>query len=229
MFAHPINHPLNWFPYDVAGSLELLNTYVSDIERQVEKGVLDFEKNAQESVVEGTYPEEPPRVITTHLGLNDETWDLQTIFREHFPSLQRRSALITLFSFFEHELNELCVQFRKTEKYKLGLRDVSGTGIERARTYLSKVAALELDPSSVSWNEVKNVQALRHLFVHADGRFPDGSEQERGGLRQYVEASKYLSVGTEVVVGGGYLNHVLAAFEEYFGQVHLAIRRRYDA
>ena len=53
--------------------MKLLDTYVADIERQVEKGVAEFGAKAETLVVEPTHPDEPARVITVHQGLDNET------------------------------------------------------------------------------------------------------------------------------------------------------------
>lgn len=227
MLFRPLDHPLNWYEYDVRGSIELLECYVTDIEAQVEKGMANFEAQVEEVVIEGNHPDEPPRFVNVHQGLDDGTWDLQAIFREYFPNLQRRSALITLFSFFEHELNKVCSLLQATERYNVSLRDINGAGIERAKTYLCKVGSLEIDPAAPAWNEVKNVQALRNLFVHADGRLRNRDGQENTVVARYVEASPLLDGTTEALLRTGYLKHVLDSFNTYFVLVDQAIRRRY--
>lgn len=229
MNFRPLNHPLNWYRYDVSGSIEMLDVYISDIEQQVDKSASDFKADSENVVFEGVYEGEPPTLITMHKGLDDGTWDLGAIFLEYFPSLQRRSALITLFAFFEHELNKLCALFQATDNYQLSLRDVAGTGIGRARTYLNKVALVDLTDSLQSWSEIKKIQALRNLVVHADGRFSQDSQTDRSALRKYVEDNEWLTGDREVVLRAGYLKYALTCFDGYFKQVDTAIHRRYDA
>lgn len=65
MLFIPTKHPLNWFQYDVAGSIELLEVYVSDIERQVENGITGFKKNTKEIVLEPNHIEEDARIVKT--------------------------------------------------------------------------------------------------------------------------------------------------------------------
>lgn len=224
-----LDHPVNWYPYDVRGSIELLDSYISDIEGQIDKGIANFEANAESIIVEGIHPEESPNHIQIHQGLDDHTWDLGGIFREHFPNLQRRSALITIFSFFEHELNKCCALFQVADNHKIALSDMSGGGIERARTYLRKVASLNLDPATQEWNEVKNIQSLRNLIVHADGRLIDGEGQKRTPVARYVEASPLLAGENEVYIKSGYLKYVLNSFNACFEKIHFAIKQRYEA
>lgn len=229
MKFRPLDHPLNWYRYDVSGSIEMLDVYISDVEQQVDKSAADFKTDSEEVVIEGVHEDEPPTFITVHKGLDDGTWDLGAIFLEYFPNLQRRSALITLFAFFEHELNRLCALFQATENYQLTLKDVAGTGIERARTYLSKVALVDLTDPPKPWSDIKNIQALRNLVVHADGRFPQDGPTDRSALRKYVEDNEFLTGDREVVLRAGYLKYALTCFDGYFKQVDKAIHRRYDA
>jgi hypothetical protein len=227
MFA--LDHPLYWYRYDVSGSIELLRTYVSDIEKQVDAGIKKFEQEATEVEMEAMSEDDSPRVVTLHQGLDDVTWDLRAVFVDYFPGLQRRSALITLFSFFEHELNKVCTRLQSTEKFGISLRDVVGSGVERARTYLCKVASLDLQQAAVQWAEVKSIQAVRNLLVHADGRISAKGKQDPGGVQRYVMNSPYLDGPGEIVIREGFLEHMLVAFEAYFQEVDRAIHQRYGA
>lgn len=231
MLARPNGHPLNWFPYEVTGSIELLSAYGNDIETQVTKGIAAYKANAETEVIEPTYPEEPARVITHHLGLDDETWDLKSIFEEYFPNLQRRSALITLFAFFEHELDKLCKRVRTQSGYKIDLADISEKGILRSTTYLLKVADMDGIRNSSEWHEVKQIQSIRNQIVHSDGKLPGPTDTRRARLEDYIAKSKYLEVNGdgEINISTGYLAHCLTIFESYFSQLHEALRRKYEA
>lgn len=56
---------------------------------------------------------------------------IEDLFKEHFPNLNRRSALITLFGFLEHELGKLCVKLKVNLNLAIDLKDIQGKGIER--------------------------------------------------------------------------------------------------
>lgn len=223
------DHPLYWYRYSVSASIEVLDVYISDIERQVDKSVADFNADSEEVVIEGVHEDEPPTYISVHKGLDDFTWDLGAVFSEYFPNLQRRSSLITLFSFFEYELNRLCSLFQVTENYQHSLKDVAGAGIVRARTYLRKVALVDLSDPTRPWNDIRNIQALRNLVVHADGKFPQDGSADRCPLRKYVANNEFLTGDREVLLRAGYLKYALTCFDEFFKQVDKAIHRRYNA
>jgi hypothetical protein len=229
--ARPYSHPLNWCPHEVAGSVNLLSAYVQDIEAQVCKGIRDYQTNAETEVVEPEHPDDHGRIITHHRGLDDETWNLKSIFEEYFPNLQRRSALITLFSFFEHELDKLCKRVQVQSDYKLDLADIREQGILRSTTYLIKVAGMDGIRSPVEWQEIRQIQSVRNQIVHSDGKLPEPSDGRRAKLAEYVAASKHLSVTSddEIAILSGYLSHCLAVFESYFKQIHASLQRKYEA
>jgi hypothetical protein len=109
---------LTWYEYDMSFSAELIDSFVAGIERQAAESIVRYEEGKQKHEIEdvtGENEETYLRVVETHQGLDNETWDLTTIFMEYFPSLQRRSALMTVSGYFEHELDKLC-SFYQSEK-----------------------------------------------------------------------------------------------------------------
>jgi hypothetical protein len=231
MLVRPNEHPLNWFPYEVTGSLELLEAYVKDIESQVAKGVADFKMHVETEVIEPDHPEEPARFITHHRGLDDETWDLRSIFEGYFPSLQRRSALITLYAFFEYELDKLCRRVKAESGYKIDLSDIGDKGILRSTTYLLKVADMDGIRGSKEWQEIRKIQSIRNLIVHADGKLPPSPDGRKSKIDEYVEQSARLqrTDDGDLNITEGYLAHCLMTFHTYFEQLHAALRRKYEA
>jgi hypothetical protein len=227
MLFAPNAHPLNWYPSEVAGSVELLTAYVTDIEEQVCKGISGYQLRAEKVFVEPQFDGEPGRVVTVHKDLDDHTWDLRTIFEEYFPSLQRRSALVTLFSFFEHELDALCKRIKSQDGYKLSLADVAGRGIIRSTTYLTKVAGVTDIRDSPEWHEIKNIQMVRNLIVHADGKLPSPPDPRSAPTAAYIEKSPHLGGTREVELLEGYLDHALRTCDAYFRLIHTGIERKY--
>ena len=107
--------PGTWFRYDVQCSIELLQTYIDGAKQQALDSIETFRREKTTHVF-GEAPEEGSgRIVETHKGLDNKTWDLNTIFETYFPNLQRRSILITVYSFLEHQLGELCNLFIRIE------------------------------------------------------------------------------------------------------------------
>lgn len=231
MLAHPNKHPLNWFPYEVIGSIELLEAYVKNIEDQVAEGVANFNMNAETEVIEPEHPEEPARFITHHRGLDDETWDLRSIFEDYFPSLQRRSALITLYAFFEYEIDKLCQRVKEQSGYRIEPSDSKDKGILRSTTYLLKVAEMDGIRGSKEWQEIQMIRSIRNQIVHADGKIPPSRDGRPSNIDAYVRKSTYLqrTVDGAINIENGYLSHCLTTFRAYFEQLDAAVRRKYEA
>jgi hypothetical protein len=197
---------LNWYLHDVSFSAELIESFVEGIERQAAESVVNYEQIKQIEVVEH-YSRE------THQGLHNETWDLPTIFREYFPSLQRRSALLTVCSYFENELDKLCRLYQSEKGFTVTVDDLRDKGIDRSTNYLQKVAGLDLHGGSQEWLEIKKIQNIRNAIVHRAGKLRDDPAiikwvNELGSLSRDDES--------EIVIGRGFLSHVIRTYARYF-------------
>lgn len=108
---------LNWHKYDVSFSIELIESFIEGVEVQVDDSIKRYDQQKETLLVEQVSEENYARVVEIHQGLDDESWDLKSIFYEYFPTLQRRSALLTVCGYFEHELDKLCMLYQ-SEKWR---------------------------------------------------------------------------------------------------------------
>lgn len=60
--------------------------------------------------------------------------------KDIFPNMSRASLFTTCYSFIEYQLIRICNLLYKKYNYRIKLKDLRGDGIERARSYLIKVA-----------------------------------------------------------------------------------------
>ena len=208
----PKKTPPNWYRYDVQFSTELLREYIRGVETQIATTAENFHREKETRLSDDAPEEGTPSLIEVYRGLDSEAWDLNAIFEYFFPNLQRRSALITLFSFFEHELDGLCDLFIRKENVSVSLNDMRGTGIDRSVLFLTKVVGLPIDKDTALWQEIKNVQKIRNLIVHNNGELKDRSGNAVGDVIKYIIASPYLSGEDEVEIRDGYLAKVIDTF-----------------
>src|SRR5947209_3715231 len=110
-----LGNVLNWYKYDARFSIELMRSFVQGTEKLAAQSILDWKRKKDER---------------DHQGLDEETWPLKEIFEEYFPSLQRRSALLTLCGFFEHELEKLCTLYKTEKGFGLASSDLKDKGID---------------------------------------------------------------------------------------------------
>ena len=226
MLYRPKQVPLNWYKYDVRFSVELLEAYIRGVEQQVLIAIEEY-RSQKEVIISEEIPEEgSTRIVEAHRGLDSETWNLGGIFEDYFPNLQRRGALITLYSFLEHEINGLCELFMRVDGITVSPTDMRGTGVDCAVLFLVKVVGLQIDKSTTGWQEIRNIQKIRNLIVHNDGKLRDRSGKEKLELAKYVADSPCLSGDDEIRILPGYLSHVLEAFDRQFQEIDRLIAAR---
>jgi hypothetical protein len=140
---------LNWYQTEFNPSVELIDSFVLIMETQAEDSIRRYkaEKKTAE-VIEDDLGDDygiHRQNIEVYAGLDNLMWSFEEVFEVYFPSLQRRSALLSVCGFFEHELDKLCVLFQGERELTLGPNDLRGQGLERSTDYLKKVIGLALD------------------------------------------------------------------------------------
>ena len=224
-FYVPKKTPSNWYQYEMIFSIELLNSYVLNIENQVKISIEEYQ-NKKETIIIDDTPEAmgSHRIFDLHNGLDSETWDLDGIFLEYFPTLQRRSAFLSLYGFLEHELDKLCILFKETGNYLIELKDLKDLGIERSITFLSKVANLPIDKGNDKWEKIKSIQKIRNLIVHNDGKLIDINGNPRVKELEIVKKNEFLEGNTEIQIKDGFLAYVLGRFDDLFKYIDNLIK-----
>lgn len=219
---------LQWYPLNVAHEVDLLRNYVQDVEEQVDRGIEGFRNGKVAREVEDRFGGDP-QFVTSYRDLEDDMWDLGTVFEDYFPNLQRGSAAVTLFAFLENELNNLCHLLHKIDGTKVSLKDLYGDGVERASNYLELVAGVDPQKNTPSWQEIKGIQLFRNSWVHAVGRLPKKTPGEKTKLAQYIEKTPLLELaGRDIKIKQGYIGHMLGTFDEYFQMLHQGVKAKYQ-
>ncbi len=200
---------LNWYQYDASLSVELMISFVDGIEKQAAESVTNYK--AIQHTADG------------HQGLDRESWDLENIFGEYFPSLQRRSAFLTVWSYLEHQLDQLCLLYQSERKFGLSFTDLSGQGIDRSTAYLEKVAGLQELKASEEWNVLKTLQRIRNAIVHADGKLRDHQGKPKKELMADMKKVGFLTGDEEILVATGFLSQVIQTCDNYFRVIEKAV------
>ncbi len=104
--------------------------------------------------------------------LEDYAWSLSN-YESNFVNTHRKSLLITIFSYFETVLNQICDDVSKSIiGNNLKPKHLKGTGIIRSHLYLIKVAKFDWTHLGNDWNYIQNVRKLRNNIVHNGGLLP---------------------------------------------------------
>jgi len=217
------NTPFYRYTYNTKFSFQLLESYINSVEEQIKTSKEKYNQNKETIIIEDDPEMGSAQIIEVHNGIDSQTFDLSEIFLEHFPNIQRRSALLTLYSFLEHELTQLCILFKKTENFNLELKDINGKGIiSKTIIYLEKVACLKIK----DWTKIHDIRKIRNLIVHNDGRLIDNDGKQLKEMR-IVRATKLLSGETELIIEEGYLPYVLQTFKTQFEIIDKEIKLKY--
>ena len=198
--------------------IDVLTSYVNRVESDVKDGVETYTQNinvVHEEVIEtGNLPYY--HVVKECEGLNSETYSFESVFEEYFPQLQRSSALITLWGFFEYQLIRLCKDLQKENS----LPSFKGDKIAEATIYLKNVVGITFDVESSEYIEILNIKRLRNRFVHEDGFI-------NATVSSYVQTNKYLSGDLKIIIGDGYLHHVITSYKSVFEIIYNALTSKY--
>lgn len=105
--------------------------------------------------------------------------DLSAKLSDDFPQYQRKSYVIMLVSIFEDFMNQLCRSVEEDLDIKVSFTDLTGSGIERAKQYLSKLSSISLPVSGAEWGEIKKAQDMRNIIAHAAGHVDEKAHSKQ--------------------------------------------------
>ena len=208
--------------------MDILRSYAQNVEVQVRSSIAeyqarrkDWEDELTELLQSEPYPEEPD---FEHAGLKGHVKDLEDVFEQYFPSLQRSSALAAIYGAFENNLNRLCDLVKSAVNADLRFQDLNGNGVERARNYLIKVGGLDLSTGGHEWSVITNIREVRNCFVHADGIIKEGDKK----ITAYTKETMLLILrGKKLELQEGFLEDVVAALLRYCEVLASAIKIRF--
>lgn len=120
--------------------------------------------------------------------MSDEVGHESSNFSE-IANLMRMSFIVTLFSYLESWLNNHCSIRQQVDGFEVSIHDIQGKGIQRAKTYMTKVLGSSFPfNSSHLWEEIQWHAKLRNCIVHNNGVFSTESK-----LKDFIDKTENLS------------------------------------
>ena len=123
----------------------------------------------------------------------DHMYDEYENVSEVLPRLQWNSEFLLVYSTFEHMLNELCRVVQKRSDFELSFKDLGGSGIERAKNYLSKVAGVKTPFDKPNWQRAKLLGEIRNAIAHRNGEV-DCLPNDKKSLGARLSKESYLQL-----------------------------------
>ena len=116
-------------------------------------------------------------------------WDLH-VNQFKYPNIHRESTVLTIFSFLEKELNNLCDILSRFIDSDLKFKDLSGQGVERALLYLRKVIKFKFATSSKEISYIRGFNQVRNHIVHNGGELPENQSHK---LNKFIQSNKNIT------------------------------------
>jgi hypothetical protein len=150
-----------------------------------------------------------------------------------FPRILRQSLFLALYADCEMYLNYQCYELQRIKEFSLSLKDLSGSGIIRARNYLTKVAQINF-PNGKEWQEIQTYGKLRNCFAHNDGELTNLSESEAKFLKEYALNNPYLEVKeasvTYIEIKKGFCEEALKIFDAFTVQlINSCVEKQFES
>ena len=149
-------------------------------------------------------------------------WKLHDVF----PTMQWNSIFNTAYTIFENHMNELCKILAKNTVTELGLKDIKGLGIERAKIFISKVIGIKDVFSSSEWEEIKEYSRVRNILVHTSGNL-DLTQRNHKGVFDYAKNHPELLLHLEdpgadfaqISILPGFIYDALLCYRIFLGKI----------
>ena len=121
------------------------------------------------------------RLPEEHPPLNDDVaalaGDRETLYGELLPEIVHETHAISCIVFLERICRDYVRELAFALPSKLTLNDLSGTVIERFRTYCEKVAGLQFNLSTDDWQTLQGLIAIRNVLIHTSGLFENSRDR----------------------------------------------------
>lgn len=193
----------NFETWKVKREIEIFKSYLKEI-----KGFLDKKEIEGSGKWENLNEEERDLYVDSFIEHQDEIKKQNQIFYSSF--------IIAIFSFFEYELNRICVKYPADKKNKVVLKDIAGKGIKRARLYMQKVCQIVL-PKEELWKELEKLNEIRNCLAHSSGEIknnPSLVRYAKNNQKIKIESDK-ITKTKSIAITRGYCLFVIGIINEY--------------
>jgi hypothetical protein len=112
--------------------------------------------------------------------LSEQYWNL----KQTYPNLLYKSFCITIYSFFENELNKFCRKAMKEKQIDVDIAEYSGNGIRRAQQYLKKEGCIDFPDQGREWKRILMFADVRNAITHTFGELKYLSEEKKRKLER---------------------------------------------
>ena len=153
----------------------------------------------------------------------DEAADAQ------IPRFFRIGAVVSIWGLFESFLTDFAVYVGKREKVGLSFKEVKADNFrDQIRKYFEKVVRVDVPWSSDEWSRLGQLQDLRNVLAHRNGRLMDLPQEQEEKVKKLVARISGVSIdGSTVVVGPEYISSASKLVFETVGRFSQQLANKY--
>ncbi|WP_169432022.1 hypothetical protein [Dickeya dadantii] len=140
------------------------------------------------------------------------------------PNIFNKSALVSLYSCLEHNLNDYCNICQKIAKTNISVSDFNGDGIHKAKRYLTKLMDIDFGLSQ-EWQFMTDLNKVRNCVVHANGDIKKMNSTET--LKTIIDKTPTLSLNNEsnIIISLDYLNDTIIKIRKLFQWLYTLLKQ----
>jgi hypothetical protein len=178
-------------PFNGEGILSFDWSGIEQIDFQLDLKFLDDHCRFIDSVIQKKQKSFRIRVENKFVTENYDT-EAYYLF-ELFPTIQWSAMFVAAYNIFEKNLNDVCNCVRGATGTQAELKKSDGSGIERAKNYLSKAYNLAEPFTKKEWSRIKKLSEIRNILAHTSGQL-DLSNAKHKNILHLIEREKYINV-----------------------------------
>ena len=186
--------------------------YLDTLDKYLDEYSKDFLKKSEENLKNHT---DDDREFELDHNILPEYF----LLAEDFPDILRKSFIITCYSYLEHQLKVQCKFIKNRKSEPLDITDLRNSGINQARTYLKKIANIDISDIKC-WDDIKHIGEIRNLIVYRDSSLPDESSE----IRRYINIRTDISINVNTfIIHAEYCRYVINIIDEFLFSVEKMI------
>ncbi len=150
-------------------------------------------------------------------------WELHTN-QFKYPNIHRESTVLTIFSFLEKQLNDLCDILSDFIDSDLRFKDLSGQGIERAILYLRKVINFNFSTSNREIAYIRGFNQVRNHIVHNGGELP---ESQTHNVNKFIKSNDNVrgNPGGSLIISDKFIPELIEVLSSFFKNLDSEVQR----
>jgi hypothetical protein len=217
-----ISRPLFTFGF----TYNLMRSFIQHTEDSIRSSIATYKENGPEvEEIEICAEEGIDQCVEHYQGLDSQDVFLDDIFENYFPSVQRRSALLTLVATYEHELERFCDIYAEQHNSPVKLNELKGQGLERVNVFVKKIIGSD---NSTVFPTIKKIIKLRNSCAHNDAKIEEKDGQPIKAIEELINdsATNVSQDGKQVHIDEGFLTFVLNQFDVYTNEIKETVNKK---